>query len=482
MSGRKRVGVSVKGIAGAADSKGSVAGRVRSGAGVADNGGKLVFGSRRRLVGSRHFVRFVLLLLLAASAAALWSRGAAVEWLVFGALSAVSVWCLLIPYIMVGRIEAERLIETPKVLADGDELQIRLVISITRPLPLAWLAISEGIVNITADARADLSYKRVLLPWLTQKQTVTYRVKGLQRGELSFLPLRVMVGDLLGMTVRTFEIECPGNTLVMSRPPEASMSKWLPSAKSAGDRRVVIYGAPMGSGAAAAGRAGAGIDMRVYAPGDPLRRVNWRAMARGLGMQTRLSEWDSPCDTIILLDACSETFRGDQRMFDACVGRAALALRNLFESGKDVKLLASGKEELQLHAVAGNRASLRHAEEQLARLRADGPLPLYAWLQDRMSRLPKGITIICITAGSSFRIGEEREAVEHAARLAAVRGGRACFWLAGEEASQSAASGGALSGMHGFNNSIAYMPIHSEYRKLPVIEGRGSDAAASIGP
>lgn len=463
MSGRTRVGVSVKGV------------------GAADNGGKLVIGRGRRLVGSRHFVRFVLLLLLAASAAALWSRGAAVEWLLFGAVAAVSVWCLLIPYIMVGRIEAERLIEAPKVLADGDEMRIRLVISTSRPLPLAWLAISEGIVNTTAAARADLSYKKVLLPWLGKKQTVTYRVKGLQRGELSFLPLRVMVGDLLGMTVRTFEIECPGNTLVMSKPPEASMSKWLPGAKSAGDRRFAINGAPMEYGAAAAGRAGAGIDMRVYAPGDPLRRVNWRAMARGLGMQTRLSEWDSPCDTIILLDACSEAFRGDQRMFDACVGRAALALRNMFDSGKDVKLFASGKEELQLHAAAGNRAYLRHAEEQLARLRADGSRPLSSWLQDRMSRLPKGITIICITAGSSFRNGEEREAVEHAAKLAVIRGGRACFWLAGDEAPLSAASGGVQSGTHGFNNSVAYMPIHSEYRKLPVIEGRDSDAAAAIG-
>lgn len=439
----------------------------------------------RRPMGSRHFARFVLLLLLAAGAAALWSRGAAVEWLFFGAAAAVSVWCLVVPYLMVGRMEAVRLLEAPKALADGDELRIRLVVSVARPLPLCWLAVSESIVNETAYGKPVLFCKRVLVPGFRRTQTIIYTVKGLQRGELSYRPLQVMVGDLLGLTVRSFEIECPGHTLVLPKPPEVSMGKWLPGEKSAGDRRAAASVEPISSGKAAAGRSGAGLDMRVYAPGDPLRLVNWRAMARGLGMQTRLNEWAAPCGAIILLDASGEAYCGDQRLFDACVGRAALALRNVFESGRDAKLLASGQEELELHVKAGNRASLRHAEEQLARLRAEGTLPLTQWLQDRMSRLPKGAKVICISAGASANSAKGREAVERAAKLAAVRGGRAFFWLAGEgeEASLSASGTGVRSGArsHWFGGSVAYMPVQAGYRELPFIERGNSDAAATIG-
>ncbi|MBW7474874.1 DUF58 domain-containing protein [Paenibacillus oenotherae] len=433
--------------------------------------------ARSRHVGSRHWGQMVLMLLLIASGAALWSRGHAVEWLLFGVMAVLALGCLLAPCIMIGRIEAARFLETAKVLADGDELRIRLVISSSGPLPFMWLAVSDEIVNVTSEAGPSLLYRRVLLPWFRQKQTVAYTVKGVQRGELSFEPVRIMVGDLLGMTVRTFRIECPASRLVMPRPPEAALGKWLPGIHSAKAALAAENGAPLSSAARAAGLSGGGLDMRAYVPGDPLRRVNWRAVARGLGMQTRVSESDAPCDTIIMLDASGAMFGGDPRMFDACVGRAALALRTVFDSGRGVKLMCSSKEELRLHIEAGDRDALREAEQRLARLRADGERPLAEWLVAVISRIPKAAKVVCITGGAIAHSGEGKDMMERTAKFAAVRGGRAHFWLAGEAPGPS---GGQQQGKW-FGGYVAYLPLHAAYRNQPVIEGGDCDACATTG-
>ncbi|UVI30908.1 DUF58 domain-containing protein [Paenibacillus spongiae] len=350
---------------------------------------------------SRHFARLLLLAAAIGCGFALNARSGAAEWLLFSVTSAAAFIGWVLPYALAGTWTVHREQIEQTAYEDGGEMRIRLKLLSSRPLPFMWVSVREELANVAHDRDRTISipFRTVYIPWLARSRTITYTVTDLRRGVLAFQPVRIEVGDLLGMTVRTFTVPCPGQAVVLPKPPEGervvSMPGAAPGPMPLGHSQARIAASSPLSAALPVLQAGSGPDSRTYVPGDPLRRINWRAMARGLGMQTRVEQPGQPGESVILLDTSLAAYGRDGRLFDASVGRAAMAIHYAVRAGRSVTVLYSG---IRLHVRADDPAQLRRALEELARIRAEDVMPLSERLREIMAKLPRGADIICITA------------------------------------------------------------------------------------
>ncbi|MBB3112588.1 uncharacterized protein (DUF58 family) [Paenibacillus phyllosphaerae] len=411
---------------------------------------------------SRHAARLALLGFIAIAAAAVQARGGAVEWLLLGASAAAGCLVWIVPYLAVGRVEAHREFEETG-LYDGGTLTVKLSIRTSLPMPFMWVTVKETLRDPGAERRQErIEATAVYIPGLRRSHAIRYSVQGVHRGEMEFGPLTVVCGDWLGMTVRSFQIACPGRVTILPDAPRGEKVKALPGALAA----IRQTGAQAVAGndltalqpvRAVQLQPGASSETRGYIPGDPLRLISWRAMARGLGMQTRIGSPEPPGDIVLLLDVSSRAYEGDGRQFDAAVGRTALAMRYGVRSGRGVTLLAGGRK---YRLRAGDEAGLRQAEHQLARLRTARSSEL-EWAGTELSRLPRGADVICVTGETEAEVpaalpglsararrtaaaklekrgprkrpegpkGDERERIARLARMVQARGGVFHLWL-----------------------------------------------------
>ena len=84
-------------------------------------------------------------------------------------------------------------------------------------------------------------------------------------------------------------------------------------------------------------RKGEGIefaDMRQFAPGDPLKRVNWRASARRDELWVNESHPERNTDVILFLDSFAEARLGSEGTLDLAV-RATAALADAYVRRRD---------------------------------------------------------------------------------------------------------------------------------------------------
>ncbi|MFC4810751.1 DUF58 domain-containing protein [Paenibacillus sp. GCM10023250] len=473
----------------------------------------------------RFAARAAALVVLAAAGFALLERGGAVEWL-FAAAAALTAACgLLLPYASLGRIRAERIVYGADGLADGGELRVRLTLTLSRMLPFTWVCLEEEIVRapgggdtaVVKDATAATAAKgsadkyasrngtgpkgrkgpadsigpqsterakkpaergvqvvRALLPGFRKRLVLEYTVAGLQRGELAFNPIALTCGDMLGLTVRTVRVDCPGRALVKPAPPAGERLGPLPGFEPEQARQglqpVSAFGGQMAAAASRLRRDGAGPELRAYAPGDSLRRVDWRAMARGLGMQTRMSEAEEAGAIIVLLDVSPSAYGKARRLFDANAGRAAAILREAAREGKRVKVLTNAVADGVIHDGGSAGDALREAETRLARLRlGDAAKPMSQRLSDIVAGAPRGASVICLTAGRTenaeaiARPSGDPGNISYGAKLAGVRGIRLHLLLSVHEAGGDAAERSWQERLRGTGCGVKAMPVPAGY-------------------
>ncbi|MCQ6562571.1 DUF58 domain-containing protein [Paenibacillus mendelii] len=352
---------------------------------------------------SRHFARLLLLAAAVVCSFSLEARSGASEWLLFSVTTAAVFIVWVLPYAASGTWTVQREQIENTGYEDGGHMRVRLKLFSSRPMPFMWVSIREEIVNTTSEQPPiPLQFRTVYIPWFSRSRTVTYTVTGLRRGELSFQPVRIEAGDLLSMTVRSFVVPCSGQALVLPKPPKGEkvvlLPSTLPGGRPVGSHAARIAAPQLMQAAIPVLQAGTGPDSRTYIPGDPLRRINWRAMARGLGMQTRIDQPELPGETVILLDASPAAYGSDGRLFDASVGRAAMAIHHAAHAGRNVTVVCGGRGGTRLRVRMGEPTQLRRALEELARMKADDDRPLSERLRDILAKLPRGADIICITA------------------------------------------------------------------------------------
>ena len=245
--------------------------------------------------------------------------------------------------------------------------------------------------------------------------------------------MTVSMGDMLGLTTRTVTVECAGRAVVKPAAPSGERLGALPGFEAEQTRQgmqpVSSFGGQMMSAASRLRRDGAGPELRSYVPGDSLRRVDWRAMARGLGMQTRMNEAEEAGTVIVLLDVSAAAYGRDRRLFDANAGRALAILEQAEREGKRMRLLTNAVAEGAVHDGGSGPGAVRETGKRLAALRlGEAAKPMSQRLSDVVAGAPRGASVICLTAGKTgsaeaiARQSGDPGNISYGAKLAGVRG------------------------------------------------------------
>lgn len=216
---------------------------------------------------------------------------------------------------------------------EGDNFDLAMTVENRKPLPLPWVSITEFIPNGLELASAGglklsqfgmVEVKQETSLGQYERATFRHRLRAAKRGHYAFGPSRIVSGDIFGFYQASLEsFRRPHGVVVYPRTVPLP-SFYLPPSRPVGDalsrvRRVDDPTRPAG--------------LREYRPGDPARRIDWKATARRNAVFVRTYD-PSIAQQVMILVECdtSEIDRWSNRpeLLEAAVtGAASVAVRSI---------------------------------------------------------------------------------------------------------------------------------------------------------
>jgi uncharacterized protein (DUF58 family) len=300
----------------------------------------------------------------------------------------------------------ERRLGTSRAVT-GDTVDLDVAVWNRKALPLPWVAADDLVTDgIDVRERKALELDDVTIARRSLRNTWAlgwyervvrhYHLEAARRGVFEFGPVRLHVRDLVGRYATTEEQPLPGRLVVAPRT--------LPVLDTGGARAPIgerrarhsLYHDPALFGG-----------VRPFQPGDPLRRIHWRATAKMGRPVSRRYEPARTRHVILVLDvqtvpAPAWEMSWDPDAFEGlCVAAASLA-RSALDGGAAVGLAAAGfsgtAQRLAFLPGRAGPAQLARVTDLLARLGpiSSGSLPgLLTWLT---RRVPPGASLVILTA------------------------------------------------------------------------------------
>ena len=139
--------------------------------------------------------------------------------------------------------------------------------------------------------------------------------------------------------------------------------------------------------------------LREFLPGDSLRKVNWKAVARTGQMMVNETEREDIIDIFLLLDARGVSGLGSptDNPLEMCCRAAATFANQLLRARNNVGLTVYGSRTATVHLGRGE-THLHRLLTALADAKAEGELPLKLVIQDLLPYIPSGSPIILFSA------------------------------------------------------------------------------------
>ena len=310
---------------------------------------------------------------------------------------------------------------TDKRVHVGQATQISFEIENHKWLPVPWLEVEDELAYELAMPTAPLypSYKpdRQLFIssfslWGRQRVTRRYQIVAGARGVWRFGPAYLRAGDPFGFLERERQVHGGQATLTVL-PIVAPLTQFkLPMRNPFGDfeaqRRLIedpneIIGA------------------RDYLPGDPIRRVHWKATARNTTLQSKVYPFTTTHTLAIFFDIyTSESPVGgfNTALFELGIAAAASIANWAMQARFAVGLFSNGiplstdDEAMtsleQMHAFmrlppSAHPSQLMRIWEALARLQPLFGMPMERLIAHEQHHLPMGATIVVISAAPALR-------------------------------------------------------------------------------
>lgn len=323
--------------------------------------------------------------------------------LLIGGLTLLSRWITTLwSRYGLDRVEYRRRLGTRRAVW-GDRVALDVEVWNRKLLPLPLLVADDHVTEtLRVDAKPLMASDRpgqasLQNAWslLWYERVVRHlTIDARRRGTFAFGPVRLTVSDLFERGTTMAEHALPDELLVRPR--------------SVPVRPIRVAAAPLGTAAARASlftdpSRHAGV--RPYQPGDPPRRIHWRATARiGTPVARRL---DPVHERQVLLAVDLQTVPGphwlmlfdDESVEGLCVAAASLA-RALLGDGSACGLLlgaqlAGGRRWAYLPPTAA-ASQLGRIEDVLARVQPIISLPFERLLSIVPRRLPPGATLVTL--------------------------------------------------------------------------------------
>ena len=135
---------------------------------------------------------------------------------------------------------------------------------------------------------------------------------------------------------------------------------------------------------------------RAYRPGDDLRHLDWKLLARTDRLYTKQFRETTSLDAILVVDASRSMDYGEPSKFRYGVSLAAALAWLISSQGDAVGLVAQGSEPLLIPARRG-RAHLRALLARLSKLEPSGAAPIAALTRRAADLLRKRGAVIVIS-------------------------------------------------------------------------------------
>ncbi|WJM16615.1 DUF58 domain-containing protein [Microbacterium arborescens] len=206
---------------------------------------------------------------------------------------------------------------------------------------------------------------------------LTYRIRGTRRGIRDVGPFAIVVTDPFGFTRRSVRV---GAVEPITVAPATVMLP--PLAEYPGEAGGSLHTAThqLGEGAD-------NLIPRTYAPGDSMRRINWRASAHHDELMVRQEEQESTPEATVVLDraavrwAPAASLPGEDPTFEAAVTAAVSAVARLTREGYDVTVIDAEGHPLGAPVPAGDTLAVEQLALDLA--------TLVTGSDDRLAGLPR---------------------------------------------------------------------------------------------
>jgi uncharacterized protein (DUF58 family) len=306
---------------------------------------------------------------------------------------ALPVASLAVGWLALRGLHARR--ELPSPAWAGDVVPFRLAVLAEGKWPRLFLQADEALPRWLK--RADARPVTFDLP-ASGETRVEYDVELLKRGVYSLSTLSLSSLDPLGLFRFRKSITAPGE-LVVYPVPEDVAGFDLSGAERFGNRDLPYASAR-----------GSGIDLdgvREYTPGDPLRRMHWKTVARTGELHVIEFEEARALSVVIALD----TFRGGDAgqapdsSFEYLVRLAASVAQSSVRSGATVRLVCA--DSTGLDGIAGRGTEhLLSVYAALARVEPTSEERLSNRLSARLGVLTAGTTLVVLTGDPDARLAD----------------------------------------------------------------------------
>lgn len=289
----------------------------------------------------------------------------------------------------------------------GEELDMAQVFTNNKILPLPWLAATDEYpgrleVTSTVDMKEVLNSatrRRVFNTYLSlgwyERLTRHYTVKCTARGEHEFGPVEVQSGDVFGLFRRSEEVGTRQTLIVYPR--------YVPV-----EQLGIVARQPFGDSKAAQNLATDPLRLRTireYTAGDNPRHIHWKASARRGALQTKLFEPAATPQLYIFCnqDTFAKVWEGlDPPALELTITVAAsianFGLEEGYMVGLRVNAFAPYSDTQVKINPSRNPNQLTRILESLARIKGWSGLPVEDLIHAERRAIPRGATLVVVTA------------------------------------------------------------------------------------
>ena len=252
----------------------------------------------------------------------------------------------------------------------GDTLAVAVVLENRGAWPVPWVLLEDVLPRkaiLSRPPRLEVKGPRIMaaMLWPRGRRHAAYRVTCRMRGYYQIGPCVLETGDLFGLHRRWRIAAEPQFLLVYPRLiPIAGYN--LASRRPIGEVRLThrLYEDPTRI-----------VGCRAYQPGDPLRRVHWRATARTATLHSKVYEPSCVAGTTLLLDfhVTSYPSRHEPLRSELAVTAAASLANAVYLQGQQVGLITNGRDAADRIRQHGWQAEYRTRNEaqQAAQMREE---------------------------------------------------------------------------------------------------------------
>jgi uncharacterized protein (DUF58 family) len=222
-------------------------------------------------------------------------------------------------------LEVDRTLRPGRLFFDAEGI-VELQLTNTGRLPTATMEVRDAAPAVLVDRSSALLPP--MLPGVRGRTTVTYRVRGGQRGRFELGPLEVRLRDPFGLVARRRTL--PGTSDLVVYPPVWQLPEGVPlggTTTTGGEGRA----RPLPAGEELA-------NVREYVRGDDLRAVHWPSTAHRGKLMVRQAEAPQDPRAVVLVDVRGDRHEGSgpAASFETAMAVAASVTYHLAARGRQV--------------------------------------------------------------------------------------------------------------------------------------------------